>query len=170
MGKRSNFERVEKDFYKTPPVAVLPLIPFLIQGSSYAEPCAGDWDLIYALKKHGFHCTYAGDIRDGRDAFDWVDGGEADYIVTNPPWTRNVLHDLIVHFSDQLPTWLLFDADWVHTKQSIPFLPRLRTIVSVGRVKWFWDSKQTGKDNVAWYEFDKPDPDYQTKFYGRREI
>jgi hypothetical protein len=29
MGKRSNFERREADFYPTPRAAVLPLIPFL---------------------------------------------------------------------------------------------------------------------------------------------
>ena len=29
--------------------------------------------------------------------------------ITNPPWDRKVLHPLIVHLSDQAPTWLLFD-------------------------------------------------------------
>jgi hypothetical protein len=29
MGKRSNFERREADFYPTPRAAVLPLIPYL---------------------------------------------------------------------------------------------------------------------------------------------
>ena len=44
MGKRSNFERREADFYPTPRAAVLPLIPHL-RGSgirTFAEPCAGD--------------------------------------------------------------------------------------------------------------------------------
>ena len=34
------------------------------------------------------------------------------------------------------PTWLLFDADWAHTKQAAPYLRHCSHIVSVGRVHW----------------------------------
>ena len=44
MGKRSNFERREADFYPTPFEAVLPLIPYLRGIRTFAEPCAGDGD------------------------------------------------------------------------------------------------------------------------------
>jgi hypothetical protein len=54
----------------------------------------------------------------------------------------------------------------MHTKQSAPFMPYLRKIVSVGRVKWIPDSKMTGKDNCAWYLFDQNGTG-QTEFYGR---
>jgi hypothetical protein len=54
-------------------------------------------------------------------------------IITNPPWSRPVLHEIIVNLSDQAPTWLLIDADWVHTQQAIPHLPRLRMIVGRAR-------------------------------------
>ena len=37
-----------------------------------------------------------------------------------------MLHELIINLSDQAPAWLLIDADGVYTRQSIPFLPRLR--------------------------------------------
>jgi hypothetical protein len=40
--------------------------------------------------------------------------------ITNPPWDRKILHRLIERFSAVGPTWLLFDADWMHTKQSAP--------------------------------------------------
>ena len=71
------------------------------------------------------------------DALDIVlEQGHGAVFITNPPWSRAVLHDLIEHLSDQAPTWLLFDADWVHTRQSVPYLNRLRRIVSVGRLKW----------------------------------
>jgi hypothetical protein len=78
---------------------------------------------------------------------------------------RTSLHPLIEKLSDLRPTWLLFDADWVHTKQSINYLPRLRKIVSIGRVKWF--DKTAGKDNSCWYLFDKPS-DIAVEFYGRK--
>jgi len=43
MGKRSNFERVERDYYPTPIQAVEPLIDHLPQGTfDFVEPCAGD--------------------------------------------------------------------------------------------------------------------------------
>ena len=60
------------------------------------------------------------------------DVANADCFITNPPWSRDVLHPLIINLSDQAPAWLLIDADWVHTRQSIPFLPRLRKIISIG--------------------------------------
>jgi hypothetical protein len=95
-----------------------------------------------------------------------VDMAGADYIITNPPWGRSILHPMIMHFSAMRPTWLLFDADWMHTRQAAPFMPWLRKIVSVGRVKWIPDSKMTGKDNSAWYLFDQNGAG-QTEFYGR---
>jgi hypothetical protein len=42
MGKRSDFERVEKDFYATPAKAVAPLLRWLPHASLFVEPCIGD--------------------------------------------------------------------------------------------------------------------------------
>ena len=171
MGKRSDFERVPRDFYPTPREAVLPLLPHLMPGTRFCEPCAGDGALIDHLKAAGHLCLYACDIEPKRADIEQADalagpwGGHTMFI-TNPPWDRKILHPLIVHLSDAAPTWLLFDADWMHTKQSVPFLPRLRRIVSVGRVKWIPDSKMTGKDNCAWHLFDKPSSG-PAKFFGR---
>ena len=33
---------------------------------------------------------------------------EADYIITNPPWDRKLLHPMIEYFTAFRPTWLLF--------------------------------------------------------------
>jgi hypothetical protein len=76
---------------------------------------------------------------------------------------------MIERFSDITDTWLLFDADWAHTKQSVDFLPRLRTIVSVGRVKWIEDSKGVGFDNCAWYRFGLPLKENVIEFVGRTD-
>ncbi len=162
MGKRSDFERRERAFYPTPREAVLPLLPHLITCPTFIEPCAGDGALVRALQAAGAMCLDAFDIEpresEGitkRDALGRIDDLEADYIITNPPWDRAILHPMIRHFSAHLPTWLLFDADWMHTRQAAPFMPWLRKVVSVGRVKWIPDSKMTGKDNCAWYLFDQ---------------
>lgn len=154
MGKRSNFERRPADFYPTPRAAVEPLIPYLRRIRSFAEPCAGDGDLVRHLESLGLHCTYAGDIRTGHDALalDRYDGAEA--IITNPPYTRDLMHRLIEHFQRILPTWLLLDADWASTKQAAPYLSCCSDMVAIGRVKWIEGSKYSGKDNHAWFKFD----------------
>jgi len=171
MGKRSNFERVPRDFYPTPRAAVLPLLPHLKPRTVFAEPCAGDGRLIDVLVENGHRCAWACDIEPRRSDIHENDAatcgvGAADVFITNPPWNRADLHEIIVNLSDKAPTWLLFDADWIHTRQAAPFLPRLRKIVSIGRVKWIEDSPFTGKDNCAWHLFDKPSSE-GAAFYGR---
>lgn len=171
MGKRSSFERVPRDFYPTPREAVVPLLRHLERETRFCEPCAGNGALIDHLTAEGHVCASAWDIEPQREDIAQHDArtrliGNIDCFITNPPWERLTLHELIVWLSDQHPTWLLFDADWMHTRQSAPFLSRLRRIVSVGRVKWIPGSKMTGKDNCAWYLFDKPDA-RAPAFFGR---
>lgn len=186
MGKRSSFERVEKDFYRTiDPRAVEILSPFLVSIDSpprydelgnheegyvkYAEPCVGDFDLARQLSSHGHVATYMSDISMGIDALSIQKESllDVDVIITNPPWSRDILHPMITHFSSLRPTWLLFDADWMHTKQSSPYIKELCTdIVSVGRLKWIEGTTMSGKDNCAWYRFDIG-KEQDTKFHGR---
>jgi len=175
MGKRSDFARVERDFYPTPVEAVRPLVPHLPDDLQYWEPCAGAGDLIFALDDLiGFACIAASDIEPREKSIGKADALTTDvrgdkvltHIITNPPWDRKILHPMIEHFSAMRPTWLLFDADWIHTKQSAPFMPWLQKVVSVGRVKWIPDSKMTGKDNCAWHLFDQ-NHQGETVFVGR---
>jgi hypothetical protein len=154
MGKRSNFQRRATDLYQTPRAAVVPLIPYLHKIRRFAEPCAGDGDLIRHLESFGLTCVYAGDIRTGQDALA-VDGyGAADAIITNPPWTRALMHPLIAHFQRIAPTWLLLELDWASTRQAEPFMAACSDIVAIGRVKWIADSSHSSKDNFAWFRFD----------------
>ena len=77
MGKRSNFERREGDFYPTPRAAVLPLIPYLRGVRTFAEPCCGDGALVRHLECFGLRCVYAGDIATGQDALALDQYGDA---------------------------------------------------------------------------------------------
>lgn len=159
MGKRSSFERIPRDFYPTPVEAVRPLLPHLAPKTRFCEPCAGDGALIDHLEAAGHVCVIASDIEPRRSGIAANDALRcqfvgADFIITNPPWARETLHQMIEHFARQGPTWLLFDADWMHTRQAARFMGWLRKIVSVGRVKWIADSPFTGKDNCCWYLFD----------------
>lgn len=177
MGKRSSFKRVARDYYPTPKEAVAPLKPFLRGVRSFAEPCAGNGALIDALSDVGIQCCFSCDIAPQREDIEernifsitQEDVEPCDVVITNPPWDRKILHPLIEHLTSLgKPVWLLFDADWPHTKQAIPHLVTCTDIVSVGRVKWFPESTQTGKDNCAWYRFDQFHSG-QTRFYGRKE-
>ena len=89
----------------------------------------------------------------------------AEYFITNPPWTRQILHPIIENLSNQLPTWLIFDASWAHTKQARPYAARCVKIVSVGRISWMQNGTSS-LDDCAWYLFDKNFTG-QTEFYWR---
>ena len=168
MGKRSNFKRMKGDFYVTPESAVFPLIPHIPYGSHFFEPCAGDGSLVSHLEKQGLSCLGASDVEpkpnmsgvdiDVADALSEVGisnliGPSVDFIITNPPWSRGILHPMIHEFRRRRPTWLLFDADWMHTKQASEYLKHCSKIVSVGRVSWMGNGT-AGKDNAAWYLFE----------------
>ena len=157
MGKRSNFERREADFYPTPRAAVLPSdpVPARYGHQDLCRTCAGEGDLVrHALESFGLACAYQGDIRTGQDALGINHYGAADAIITNPPYTRDLMHRLIEHFQRIAPTWLLLETDWVSTLQAVPYLPHCPDIVTIGRLKWIEGSKHTGKDNHAWFRFD----------------
>ena len=63
--------------------------------------------------------------------------GAADAIITNPLYTRPLMHALIGHFARILPTWLVIETDWASTKQAAPFMQTCTDIVSIGRLRWF---------------------------------
>lgn len=176
MAKRSSgqFERVARDLYPTPLEPVLALRGHIPYGIRYCEPCAGDGRLVSHLAAViSAVCMHASDLvpqadwilrRDARRLTRRSLGG-AEIIVTNPPWERKILHELIRKFLTLAPAWLLLDADWIHTKQAVPFKPSLARVVSVGRVRWIEGSGATGKDNAAWHLFDAAN-EVTTRFYG----
>lgn len=156
MGKRSSFPRIDRDAYQTiDPRAVAMLLPHLRGIRTFAEPCAGEGYLVGQLQAAGLVCAYEGDIETGLDALVHPFDEEAvfDAIITNPPWRRDIMHAMILRFQAMAPTWLLFDADWAHTKQSGPYIDQCSHIVSVGRLKWMPGTKMTGKENAAWHRF-----------------
>ena len=155
MGKRSTFERIPRDFYPTPFEAVRPLIPHLRGVRTFAEPCCGDGALVRHLESFRLRCVYSGDIATGQDALVRDSYSDADAIITNTPYTRELMRKLIEHFLRTAPmTWLLLPADWMHNRHAGPFLPSCTDVVSVGRVRWIEGTKMSSMENFAWYRFD----------------
>lgn len=165
MGKRSSLDQTidqkDKNFYVTPYAAVPPLLPFLPPRTNFAAPFAGTGRLINHLERHGHKCTYAADAMPQAEMIiqsDFLFFGSSipndDMVIENPPWKRDLLHPIIRKLVYRgAPSWLLFDADWAFTYQAKPFLKHCDLIVAVGRLKWFGDSSDSGKDNCAWYRF-----------------
>lgn len=168
MGKRSDFKPRKMDQYFTiDPKAVDVLIKHqdVVNNLYFIEPCAGKGHLIRQLEKHGRKCFKAFEIdSDLYDPYNTtpIEIGDAfniqfttTPIISNPPWSRPILHKMIEHFVTVSPeTWLLFDADWMHTKQARPYLEKFCTgVLTVGRLKWIEGSASVGKDNACWYQF-----------------
>lgn len=162
--------RRRNDFYPTiDPRAAQALAAVLPAGTVYAEPCAGTGDLIQLLEPYGLRCDWAMELepqgaclrnrwpiaRGNALGLTAADAGEATCFITNPPWQRAMLHALIAHLATILPTWLLFDASWMHTLQAVPLGRACTDIVSVGRLKWFVGTRYDPPDDCAWYRFDR---------------
>jgi hypothetical protein len=132
------------------------LLAQLPRSVSFVEPCRGEGRLIEHLVSAGHRCAGAyglpeHDARSHRYRLE-----PTDVFITNPPWSRPILHEIVVNLSDQAATWLLIDFNWLARRQAGPYLPRLRKVVIIGRVKWIEDSPFTGKDDSVWCKFTRP--------------
>jgi len=174
MGKRSDFERVDKDLYRTPYKAMLPLLPLLQPATRFIDPCADAGRIAVFLEMHGHTCVGSYDIEPRAshvkpaDACATIFTG-ADWAITNPPWDRKVLHAIIENLvvMQGFKTWLLFDADWMHTKAARPYLRYCHSVVPIGRVKWIPGSRHGGMDNCCWYLFDLSNFGYPRFVYNK---
>lgn len=161
MGKRSKFKRIPRDLYRTfDPRAGAAIAPHLAPGTQFIEPCAGAWDLAAQLVAMGHVCMADSDIKPLTPGTPKINAlklkPQPFPIITNPPWSRPLLHKMIEHFTSIAPhCWLLFDADWFHTNQAVPFMPWLTDYVAIGRLVWIPGTTTRGKDNAAWYRFER---------------
>ena len=175
MGKRSDFDRIDRDLYRTfDPRAGKAIAPHLESETRFVEPCAGQGDLILQLQALGHICVAACDIEPLAPGIQRGDALKlvrlprpAELFITNPPWKRPLLHAIIRHLTKLGPLWALFDADWAFTEQAEPFLDMCVKIVSAGRLLWIPGTTQDGKDNCAWYLFDRAHSG-GPRFYGGR--
>lgn len=176
MGRRSDFEPHPRNYYKTwDPRASPPLLTQLPPNSTFYEPCVGDGSLVRQLEGLFHRCVGASDIEpldprfpNRKDALELteLDVAGADFIITNPPFERKILHPMIAHFANLRPTWLLLDSEWKNTKQARPYQHLLKRIVVIGRLKWIENSLHDAKDSCEWLLFDAKNTG-PTQFLGR---
>lgn len=175
MGKRSSFEKRGRDYYWTPLEPIRPLVPYLL-GQQYAEPCVGGGDLVKGINHLTFRlpnkprCGFASDLqpdtprlavnvptlsytqRDARSLLP-ADLIGIDCIVTNPPFTWDVLSVLLEVWIDLKPTWLLLPSDMANNVRFARFMGFCSDIIPVGRISWM-ENGQSGMENYSWYMFD----------------
>ena len=174
MGKYTEgYARVSKDRYITPRSAITRLDRYFdLSGIRYIEPCFAEGSIQSHLAASGALCAYASGLEPevaGVEAVDALGEGEqgyeraarvADVILTNPPWDRALLHPMIARFSDAAPSLLLFDSNWINTKQAGVFQDRLVAVFQAGRHRWFegqdGDKGMSPKEDTSWYLFDRP--------------
>ena len=173
---QGEFEKRPRDFYPTPEKAVLPLLDHLPAHFTFCEPCAGDGALVKHLEgMFGAVCLAPFDIEPQQD---WITKADTtqlteesvehcSFIITNPPFTWNVLKPMLDKWlSFNKTVVLLLPADFMHNIRFAPYLRRCYKIQTIGRVKWIEDSKTSGVENYAWYFFSTHTKD-RTEFYGR---
>jgi len=175
VGKRSEMERNPRDLYRTfDKRAGAALLPHLAPATRFVEPCAGRGDLIDQMTAAGHMCVLARDIEPQRediaqgDMFDITDDDlkEADMIIGNPPWRVALAHPYFDHFMPLAPMWSIFYADWLFTKQASRFIPRIKKVVAIGRLKWQEGTTMDGKDNAVWL-YSEPYWDKGPRLFGR---
>lgn len=172
MGKRSSFARRKNDAYDTWDARALPpLLPFLQPGTRFIEPCAGNGTLLDQLEAAGHVCVGAYDIEPRRWDIEVADActvrlPPGAVSITNPPWTRAIMHPMLANLADQGPTWALFDAAWAFTRQAGPLLGSCHAIVVVGRLQWEPGTDHDSQDDCAWYLFG-PNAPARPAFHGR---
>lgn len=178
MGKYSNLAgNRPRDFWSTvDPDAVKPLIPF-VKGKTYAEPCFGSGGLYNLLRgaDTSIVCRWMSDIEPDvpnmtkMDALGLTDGQlcHCDLIITNPPFSWPMLQPLLDKFISLKDTWLLLPADNMHNKRFSPYMKCCSRVVSIGRTYWIPNKPVKGKENYAWYLFNKDFVESETVFYGR---
>ena len=169
MSKRHpGLPQKERDDWPTPIVAAIPLLRLLAPHTRFIEPCAGAGELVGHLLDAGHICAASYDLPiDARTASYAI---EPDTIfVTNVPWRRRFEpQKIIANLSDQAPLWALIYSDWLFNLHSTPYLPRLRAIVAIGRVKWVPNSPHdSGMENSCWCLFNRPDASATIRFVGR---
>lgn len=165
MGKRSNFEKNPRDYYRTfDPKAGIALKPFVEEGLTYFEPFAGAGDLIKQLDF--VECKWASDIEPQQNegeiyireisAFHLPKTQISNYdlMITNPPWTKDVFHRSLEHFVPLIDCWFLMSSNWKQNKGSAEYVNKwLTDIVPIGRMKWIEGSPHSSVDDCEWLKF-----------------
>lgn len=165
MGKRSNFEKKPRNYYRTfDPKAGDALAPFVSMSALYLEPFAGAGDLVVNLNRHDIRCIGMSDIEpqaegiEQRCAFSYTNDEmwRYDYLISNPPWAKSVFHRTLDHYVPMIDCWFLMSSNWKQNKGSARYVDNwLCDIVPIGRLKWIEGTAHSAMDDCEWLHFSR---------------
>ena len=145
MSKRSNFDKVPKEFYRSiDPKIGQALAPY-VRGLTYASPCYGEGDLEDQLMDVAT-CKWRSDIRETVGCSEvmpvssikeeYLEG--VDCIIENPPFSKDALLPILDHLLPMgKPMWLLLPWDHLQNGYMKPYVKYMQCAVPLGRLYWF---------------------------------
>jgi hypothetical protein len=136
----------------------------------FVDPCAGAGALADQLTEAGRVCAAMFDIEPLREDILRADARELGLfweVITNPPFTRKLMHEIMLHCARQVPSWFLVEADWLMTQQAAEIIAKHGAdIVAIGRLKWFRKGDPRDKGNDPMDNF-VPEPFGACRFWPR---
>lgn len=162
MQYRSGHEARELDVWPTLPQTIRPLLPYLPSGTRFVEPAAGDYRLAAFLEGNGHECVFASDIEPRHDEVCKRDAAthdfrnyQADMIITNLPYRRDMLQPILKNLIGQLPIWMVIYSGWLDTEWAKPFMEYASHELPIGRAPWEIPGKPEGggKRDFSWVRF-----------------
>lgn len=153
-----------RDYWPTvDPDAISPDFRSIVKGKTFAEPCYGGGHLVDLLSPWA-KCEWKSDLEpqvEGVRQLDALKITEKDLyncalIITNPPYSWDMLQPLLEHLPTLRPTWFLLPADFMHNKRSSPYMGICPRVLALRRLYWITEPDVKpikGKDNYCWYQF-----------------
>lgn len=179
MSKRDGVTvKVNKDYWPTiDKDCINEGIANFLRNRPYAEVCYGEGHLEELIGDLA-PCKWRSDIRETLPCSVVMDALDiskdhlrgVDQIVTNPPYSWELLQPLLEYLPGLKPTWFLLKADLMHNVRMVPYMRDCAWVVSVGRLCWVPKGGKfvKGVDNFAWYRFNKGWGN-STRFVGRTD-
>lgn len=116
IGAAAGKQRINKDFYPTPPEVTKSLLGFLDipKDKKIWEPACGEMDMANVFSEMGYSCV-SSDIKDGCDFLE-TELKECDWIITNPPFYASA--DFIKRCAEfNKPFALLLKSQYWHSSK-----------------------------------------------------
>jgi hypothetical protein len=137
--------------FQTPPYAILPLLPYLKEGSTIWECAAGSGNLVNAFMDFEFN-VIATDILTGQDFLKGKPKKPFDYIITNPPY--NLKQEFLTRaYQLEVPFALLLPLTTFETRKRQALFDQfgVKVIFFDKRIKFETPTGRKGDDSSPWF-------------------
>ena len=119
-GTSTTRDRVENDYYATPPESTLKLLEVEEFKGNVLEPCCGEGHISEVLKEKGFEVS-SNDLVNrgyGEDHKDFLREGFRTYdnIITNPPYSGDNIQQIVEFCVKARKPWFLLLPNFVYMK------------------------------------------------------